>query len=164
VPFEKLNDLEIIKLYGNVVKELRSREIIRTKNVVGDLGERLAIDYYTNTVGLANLKDAPTGTQNIDAISRDGERYSIKALTANTTGVFYGLPHKGSDEPIQQKFEYLIIVKFNDSYELEKILELTWEQFLKYKKWHSRMTAWNVTLSKKLIDESKIIFDSNIII
>jgi len=161
LPFETLNDLEIIELYGNIVKELRNRKIIRTKNVVGDLGERLAIDYYKNTAGLANLQDAPTGTQNIDAISRNGERYSIKALTANTTGVFYGLPHKDSNESIQQKFEYLIIVKFNDSYELEKILELTWEQFLKYKKWHSRMTAWNITLSKQLIKESKVIFDSS---
>jgi hypothetical protein len=159
--FEELNDLEVIELYGNIVKELRARKIIRTKNVVGDLGERLAIDYYTNTAELVNLQDAPTGTQNIDAISRDGERYSIKALSANTTGVFNGLPHKDSNEPIQQKFEYLIIVKFNDSYELEKILELTWEQFLEHKKWHSRMTAWNITLSKKLINESKIIFDSN---
>lgn len=159
--FDNLTDMEVIKMYGYVVKELRNREIIRTKNVVGDLGERLAIDYYTNTSGLPNLKDAPTGTQNIDAISRDGDRYSIKALTGNTTGVFYGLPPKDSDEPIQQKFEHLIIVKFNDSYNLEKILELTWAQFLQYKKWHSRMLAWNITLNKKIINDSKIIFSHN---
>lgn len=159
--FDNLTDMEVIKMYGDVVKELRNREIIRTKNVVGDLGERLAIDYYTNTSGLPNLKDAPTGTQNIDAISRDGDRYSIKALTGNTTGVFYGLPPKDSDEPIQQKFEHLIIVKFNDSYNLEKILELTWAQFLQYKKWHSRMLAWNITLNKKIINDSKIIFSHN---
>ena len=51
----------------------------------------MAVDYYINTSGLPNLQDAPTGTQNIDAISRDGNRYSIKSLTGSTTGVFYGL-------------------------------------------------------------------------
>ena len=156
--FEDLQDLDVIKLYGDVIKELRSRKIIRTKNVVGDIGERLAIDYYTNTPSLPNLKDAPTATKNIDAISRDGERYSIKSLTGKTTGVFYGLPPKDSDEVIKQKFEYLIIVVFSESYSLEKILELTWEQFLKYKKWHSRMLAWNITLNNQIINESKIIF------
>jgi hypothetical protein len=46
--FNNLNDSDLILLYGNVLKELKSRNIIRTKNVVGDLGERFAIDYYTN--------------------------------------------------------------------------------------------------------------------
>ena len=111
----------------------------------------MAVDYYVNTSGLPNLQDAPTGTQNIDAISRDGNRYSIKSLTGSTTGVFYGLPPKDSDDPVQQKFEYLIIVKFDDNYELERIIELTWIQFLNFKKWHSRMQAWNITLNKKIL-------------
>ena len=156
-----LNNIEIIRLYGDVVKELRDRSIIRTKNVVGDLGERMAVDYYVNTSGLPNLQDAPTGTQNIDAISRDGNRYSIKSLTGSTTGVFYGLPPKDSDDPVQQKFEYLIIVKFDDNYELERIIELTWIQFLNFKKWHSRMQAWNITLNKKILGEANIVFEKS---
>ncbi|MBT3965599.1 MAG: hypothetical protein HOJ28_03550 [Candidatus Thioglobus sp.] len=159
--FSKLNNIEIIRLYGDVVKELRDRSIIRTKNVVGDLGERMAVDYYVNTSGLPNLQDAPTGTQNIDAISRDGNRYSIKSLTGSTTGVFYGLPPKDSDDPVQQKFEYLIIVKFDDNYELERIIELTWIQFLNFKKWHSRMQAWNITLNKKILGEANIVFEKS---
>ncbi|MBT4315518.1 MAG: hypothetical protein HOD55_00790 [Candidatus Thioglobus sp.] len=151
----------MIRLYGDVVKELRDRSIIRTKNVVGDLGERMAVDYYVNTSGLPNLQDAPTGTQNIDAISRDGNRYSIKSLTGSTTGVFYGLPPKDSDDPVQQKFEYLIIVKFDDNYELERIIELTWIQFLNFKKWHSRMQAWNITLNKKILGEANIVFEKS---
>ncbi|MFP6583669.1 MAG: hypothetical protein VCD00_14105 [Candidatus Hydrogenedentota bacterium] len=160
MPFSNLSNSEMIKLYGDVVKELRTRKIIRTKNVVGDLGERLAIDYYSNTKGLVKLQDAPTGTQNIDAISSKGDRYSIKALTGNTTGVFYGLPPKDSYDDIDQKFEFLIIVKFDENYELEKIIELTWKQFLEFKRWHSRMKAWNITLNKKLIGESVIVFDA----
>jgi hypothetical protein len=82
-------------------------------------------------------------------------------LTGSTTGVFYGLPPKDSDDPVQQKFEYLIIVKFDDNYELERIIELTWIQFLNFKKWHSRMQAWNITLNKKILGEANIVFEKS---
>ena len=65
-------------------------------------------------------------TENIDAISRKGERYSIKTITNNgSTGVFYGLPPIDSNEMLRQKFEYVIIVKLNDNFELENIIEKT---------------------------------------
>jgi len=98
-------------------------------------------------------------TKNIDAISTDGDRYSIKCITGKTTGVFYGIPKPGEvpDDQIRQSFEYLIIVILNSDFELEKILELDWETFLKYRKWHSRMNACNLTVSKKVEAESKTI-------
>lgn len=42
----KLEHGELIRLYGDVISELQSREIIRSKNVVGDIGAHLAVDYY----------------------------------------------------------------------------------------------------------------------
>ena len=42
--------------------------------------------------------------------------------------------------------------------ELKGIYELTWKDFLKHKKWHSRMTAWNLSLNKNVIEDAKIIF------
>lgn len=86
-------------------------------------------------------------TENIDAISRKGDRYSIKSTSNTTTGVFYGLEPEGSSIPDKQKFEYVIICKFDDDYELETILELDWDTFLKNKHWHKRMTAWNLSLT-----------------
>lgn len=82
---------EIIQLYSMAIKELKHRGVIRTNNVVGELGEYLAIELYNNTPGLPNLSPAPVGTENIDAISRKGDRYSIKSTSSNTTSVFYGL-------------------------------------------------------------------------
>jgi len=73
--------------------------VSRTKNLLGDLGEYLAIEHFNNTAGMFNLQAATTGTQNIDAISRNGDRYSIKATTGNLTGVFYGLEPPDSDIP-----------------------------------------------------------------
>lgn len=154
----QLNTPNLVSLYSSVIKELKNRAVIRTNNVIGDLGEYLAIDYYNNTAGLPTLAVAPVGTENIDAISRKGDRYSIKSTSGNVTGVFYGLEPKGSAKLDKQKFEYIIICRFNDDYELEEILEMDWDTFLKHKRWHSRMNAWNLALSKKVCDDCKVIF------
>ena len=154
----KISNSDVIGLYSQSIKELKRREIIRTKNITGELGEYIAVEYYRNKPSLPNLQFAPPSTENIDAISTKGERYSIKTITnMGATGVFYGLPEQGSTQLPIQKFEYAIIVKLTDDFELEKIIELTWNEFLQYKKWHSRMKAWNLSYSKKLIDTVNII-------
>ena len=155
----KLEKYDLIMLYGQIIDELKHRNVIRSKNVVGDIGEYLVIDYYTKTSGLPKLQFAPPSTENIDAISVKGERYSIKCTTSNTTGVFYGLNPPESDEPQRQLFEYVVIVVLNDNYQLKKIVQLDWNLFLKHKKCHSRMAAWHLIVSKKLLADATIIFD-----
>lgn len=154
-----LSDLEIIGLYSQSIKELKRREIVRTKNIRGELGEYIAVEYYRSNPALPNLQFAPPSTENIDAISVKGERYSIKTLTnIGSTGVFYGMPAQGSSEAPIQKFEYVVIVKLTDDFELERILELSWNEFLENKRWHSRMQAWNLSYSNKLIKTVKTIY------
>lgn len=147
---------EIVSLYSNTIKELKNRKIIRTKNVLGDLAEFLAIKYYCETPGLPNLQAAPIGTQNVDALSRAGDRYSIKATTGNVTGIFTGLEPKDSLKPDKQKFEYVLICKFDDNYQLKTIYELSWEMFVKHKRWHKTMQAWNIFLSKEVMNDAII--------
>lgn len=150
---------DIIQLYSMAIKELKRRGVIRTNNVIGELGEYLAITYYNKTPGLPNLSPAPIGTENIDAISRKGDRYSIKSTSNTTTGVFYGLEPKDSDIPDMQKFEYVIICKFDDDYELNLILQMDWNTFLQNKRWHRRMNAWNLSLTKRLREQCNIIYE-----
>lgn len=155
----KLSNADIISLYSQSIKELKRRKIIRTKNITGELGEYIAVEHYRSNSHLPNLQFAPPSTENIDAISTKGERYSIKTITnKGSTGVFYGLPVQESEEIPVQKFEYVIIVKLTDDFELENILELTWNEFLKNKKWHSRMQAWNLLYSNKLIQTVNTIY------
>ena len=73
IDLSKLQNIDIIDLYSEIITELKKRQIIRTKNLLGDLGEYLAIDYYLNTPGLDNLQAAPAGTQNVDALGRSTE-------------------------------------------------------------------------------------------
>lgn len=116
----------------------------------------MAIKYYNKKQGLPKLQATSTSTRNIDAISKKGERYSIKTITCKTTGVFYGV-----EDNKEKIFEYVIVVVMNKDYTINKILELTWDGFMKHKHWHSRMKAWNLTLTKKLINDSRIIYSCN---
>ena len=156
--FEKIKDEEVIHIYSDAIKELKKRKIIRTKNVLGELGEYLAISHYNNTPGLPKLQTAPISTQNVDAMSRNGERYSIKSCSTNTTGSFYGLQPKGSNTPDRQAFEYVIICHFDDDCQLQEIYELDWNAFLKHKRWQSRMNTWYLTINKQLISDAKLIY------
>lgn len=156
---QKLTTAELIEKYSQIISELKERKVIRTKNLLGDLAEYLVINHYKNTPRLPNLQAAPAGTQNVDALSRQGERYSIKATTGNLTGVFYKLNPPNSTEPEPQKFEYIIIACFDGNFKLVKILELTWGQFLKNKSWHKTMNAWNISITKQLVEDCKIIFE-----
>lgn len=58
VSLKKLDDLELTLLYSSLLKELKHRGIIRTNNVVGELGEYLAINFYNKTKGLPKLQAA----------------------------------------------------------------------------------------------------------
>ena len=157
----RLTTTELIQAYSEIIKELKKREVIRSRNLLGDLGEYLAIEHFNRTAGMSNLQVAPAGTQNIDAINRKGERFSIKSTTGNLTGVFYGLEPPDSELVDKQKFEYVLIVKFNSSYELEKIIQLDWDTFLKHKRWHKTMRAWNLSVNKALLEEAEVLFDNS---
>lgn len=157
---ENLSTDEIIILYGKILKKLKDDKIIRTKNLVGEIGEYIAIDYYSKTRGLPKLQAAPPSTKNIDAISVDGDRYTIKSTTSTTTGVFYGLNSINSDEVEKQTFDYVIIIRLDENMILNQILQLDWHIFIKHKKWHSRMNAWNLTITKKLIEDCTIVYSA----
>ena len=150
---------ELVGLYSDTIKELKARGVLRTKNVIGELGEYLVVDYYYNNPNLPNLSIVPVGTKNINALSQEGERYSIKSTTGNVTGVFYGLEPPESDSEDKPSFEYVVICKLDDDCALEGIYQLDWKAFTKHKRWHSRMKAWNLTITKALKEDAVIIFE-----
>ena len=109
IPFQlsELTDSEIIELYPSILKELKARGIIRTNNLIGELGEHLAANAYNSNPKLPKLQLNLKSTKNIDATSHKGERYAIKATSGNGTGVFASLPTEVDGKVY---FEYLILV------------------------------------------------------
>ena len=82
---KKLNDSELIQLYPSLIKELKDRKIIRTNNIVGDLGEYFAVKIFNENSNLPKLQMAPTSTENVDALSTKGKRYAIKSTSSRMT-------------------------------------------------------------------------------
>ncbi len=150
----------LIQAYSQILKELKLRGVIRTKNLIGDLGEYLVLDHYNTSSRLPKLTLAAPGTKSIDAISREGKRYAIKSTSSNLTGVFYGLQPPGSTEENEKIFDFVIIAMWKEDFRLTKIIEITWDQFLRFKRWHSVMQAWNITINKALLSECTVIFQS----
>ena len=151
--------MELIQLYGKLLSEMRSRELIRTKNVTGDLGEYIVIDYYSKIKGLPKLQFAPPSTKNIDAISVNGERDSIKCTTTNTTGAFYGIEKDAKKDEVKPLFEYVVVIKLDENYQPILMMQMDWETFFKHKHWHSRVNAYNLIISRALIEDAVVLFD-----
>ena len=144
---DKLNDDELIDLYPKLLDQLKIRGIIRTKNIIGEFGEYFARREYKNNPKLPELQLNLSSTKNIDATSIKGERYAIKATSTKITGVFPSIPTE--DDGIVY-FEYLILVIFNKDYSLSEIYELTWKQFLRFRKMKPPENKFNVSITNEL--------------
>ena len=152
-----LKDHDLIRLYPKIIKELRKRKIIRTKNIIGELGEFYALEIYKNKPGLPRIQHAPPNTKNVDALSINGERYAIKSSSTKQTGVFSSL----SINDKAQMFEYLITIWFDKEYEIYQILECSWKIFVQHRKLKNPEQKWAITKTKKFVDDCKTIYEIN---
>jgi len=157
--------LKIISPSSPPRQELKKRGVIRTANVVGEIGEyytkkffhKIDNKIYTTTKKLPNLTLGAPGTKNVDALSRDGKIYSIKCIAGKnrTTGSFWD-PDKIRKNI--KTFDYLIILILDFEYSVDKILELSWDNFSKYKRFNKRMNNFQISVTNKMIDEYKIVY------
>jgi hypothetical protein len=153
IDLNKLSDDELVLLRANTEAELNNRGISFS---VGEVGEKLAISFFNSKPGLPNLLQGPRGAKNVDALSREGDRYSIKTyMKAKKTGTVYP-DEKDKDK---QLFEYLIVVKLNTNYQLSAIYRYSWEEFIRIRAWDKRMNAWYLPLSNKNLNMAEIIFN-----
>lgn len=101
-------------------------------------------------------------TKNIDATGRNDKRYAIKSTSTNSLGSIWGMKTDGTHDINNKMFDYMIIVKFDDNYVVEYMLEISWEQFFELKSYQSRMNNFTITITKKLKDVAKLIYDRNV--
>jgi hypothetical protein len=147
-----LRDDELIVLLAEIERELNIRKIHFS---IGQIGEKLALEFFQSNPNLSNLQLANTGTKNVDAISRNGDRYSIKtSLKAKKTGTIY----PDQDNPEKQLFEYLLIVKITQDFYLDFLYRFSWQQFLTTRAWDKRMNAWYVPISEKRLNMGECLF------
>jgi hypothetical protein len=150
----QLTDRELIDLYPALLDELKAREIVKTKNLVGESGEYFALKFYRENPDLPVLQRVPNSVKTISAVNpRNSYRYAIKVTSSKTTGVFHSVPTTdvtGSDH----SFEYLLIVELSQALELRSIIEVPWAVFVKYRKIKKPENKWYISISDSLIAES----------
>lgn len=152
--FASLSDEQLISLRGRLEGEMRRRKIAFC---VGDVGEQLAIAHFNSTPGLPKLQLAPPGTKNVDALSRNGDRYSIKTIwNAKKTGTIY----PDSTERDKQLFEYLVVARLSETWSLASIHQFTWQDFVRMRSWDKRMNAWYLACSGKALCGQFVIYDT----
>jgi len=155
VDLSAMSDDALVFLRAGLDAEMRKRKLAFS---VGAIGERLAIEYFRQTPNLPKLQPAPRGTKNVDALSRNGDRYSIKAhCSAKKTGQIYPDPQ----ERDKQLFEHLLVVKLGTDWALESIHQFSWKQFAKIRSWDSRMNAWYIGISNRSLSAAELIFRSS---
>ena len=159
VNYECMTSSERLEHFSRLMKAFKDSGDIRTKNFVGDMGETVAIDHYNNTPELSNLRLVEIGAKDIDAISDINERYSIKASSGSATGIFRGLNPPNSNLPEKKKFEYVIVVLFDDNMKLRAMYEFVWQSFLEVKLWSNTHEGWYINISEKSKRKSKIIYE-----
>ena len=110
---KNMNEQRLLKLYSELMEELRKKELIRTSNnPVADYAEKIAVEY----MGLTRLGKEERG---YDAIDKNRKRYQIKGRrvtrhnNSRQLGVIRNLEEK--------LFDYLITVIFNEDFSLNEI-------------------------------------------
>jgi len=153
---KKMNDDGIWALYGLIEQELKEKGKIRSRNLTSERGEAMAIEIYKKTRGEPKLQLAPPGTKNVDALSREGKRYSIKTIRySRTTGTFQ------ADDFSEKRFDYLIVVVLDEYYQPVEILEAPWEVVNRHKRYHTTMKAFNISVTRKFRDECRVVYSRN---
>jgi hypothetical protein len=154
-----LSDAELVPLYGELIAELKKRGIIHSKNVVGDLGEHLVCEFYRSNSGLPNLVLADPNTKNVDALGYDGMRYTIKTTTTQRTSAIRDVAEGEAAFEQLPRFEYLVIAKLDDSYQLEKIVQLDWPTFLKHRVFNKHINGHILGLTDSLLSDATIVYE-----
>lgn len=155
---QTVSNKELILAYGHILGAMRKRGIIRTKNVVGDLGESYAQLEFSERNDFPSLTLAPANEKDIDAFDADGKRYSIKSVSKTsvkrTSSIHLEQTHREDDK----RFDYLLVVVLEDTMELSDIYQFSWDQFWKLKSWSKPQKAWFLSLTKKNLAIGKKIF------
>jgi hypothetical protein len=151
-----ISDDEIVIGFATLLTAMRTRGIIRTKNVVGDLGEVYAARAYAGHQNRGPIILEPTNSTDVDARDHQGRTYAIKTVSSlRQTSAFHFVQKSAKGAPA---FDFLVVVHVNHLMQPQRVLEFNWSQFFKKKKWSTRQKAWFLPLGKKVVNLAAPIF------
>ena len=148
----QITDSELVQLYPALLRELKTREIIRTRNLVGELGKFIVKQTFNRNNVTKNLFEAQNSQKNYSFTDEYGHRYNLKTTSGSNTGVFHSVPLDNEAAP---SFEKLVILRFSKEYDAKVILMLDWEDFVKFRQIKRPEGKWYVQISPELIKKAQ---------
>lgn len=148
------NDLWTIK--GIIEKKLKEKsDFSITYNFTGERAVDMAIEIYNKNTSLPNLTRALNGTKDFDVYAPStGERFSVKGIKGQnkTTSSICSF----NDGEVNHNFEFVILVKLDELYNVIEILQIPLEIAKKYAKQNKRDKNFKITYSKKLKQDTNV--------
>ncbi|MCL6406240.1 hypothetical protein EXT70_11230 [Dickeya dadantii] len=143
-----MSNVELLTLHSEILTQLRSRGVIRTKNnPVGDYAEWLV----STALGMNLLNNSSPG---IDAVDSDGKKVQIKARRVT------------SDNPSRQlsalrnyeagHFDYLVAVIFDEDYKVLDAYKIPHEVIRDYARYREHVNAHIVTLKGSILSDTRV--------
>jgi hypothetical protein len=139
-----LSDVELVKLYPTLLRELKNRGIIRTRNLVGELGKFIVKQTFEVNDETISLRAAPNSQKNYSFTDAAGLRYNLKTTSGSNTGVFHSVPLEETSIP---SFEKLLVLRFSKDYDAEVILMVDWRDFVKFRQIKRPEGKWYVQIN-----------------
>ena len=117
-----ISEQELLDLLSKIISELKKREIMKTNDIVGELGEH----YVIETLG---LNPALKGHKDYDA-EKDGIRYEIKARQRVKE------PYRKKNSQyrlngILKNYDFLILVFLDENFRIESMYKFPRKLFNK---------------------------------
>lgn len=143
-----LSVLELLSLHSEILTELRSRDVIRTKNnPVGDYAEWLV----SEALGMTLLSNSSAGA---DAIDSDGLKVQIKARRVTPDNPSRQLSALRNYEAAD--FDYLIAVIFDEAYNVLDGYKIPHEVIRGYARYSDHVNARIINLKGAILADPRV--------
>lgn len=139
----KMSVSELLKLYADILKELRTRKVIRSSNSpLGDYTE----DLVCKKLGLHPSNNSNAG---FDATDNRKRRYQIKSrrLTPENSSTQLGAIRDLDKKP----FDFLVGVVFKPDFEVDYAAMFTCEFIKKHAKYVRRTNSWRFLMKRQVL-------------
>jgi len=137
---KNMNEDRLLKLYAELMEELRNRELIRSSNnPVADYAEKVAVE----SLGLTRAGKEERG---YDALDKQKRRYQIKGrrITRHNKSRQLGVIRNLEE----RLFDYLLAVIFNEDFSVEEIWQIPY-RFVKDNSKYSKQQNGHVFQAKR---------------
>ena len=145
---KKQGDQELLKLYSELLEELRRRHLTRTNNnPVADYAEKVVIEHL-------GLEQAHKEAKGYDATDGEGRKYQIKGrrITRHNSSRQLGVIRNLDDN----LFDFLIAVVFDEAFNLGEIWKIPHSIIKRYGRWSVQQNGYVLHLRGNLLLDAQV--------